>query len=441
MKKPLLAIFACALPFIILAQAPGPVITGGPLSGSVNENSAKVWLSYRGNGQVEVNLFDSLSHLSIPAYGFQRLANAKGDTSLISEFKGLTAGHRYVVQHHFTGKNIPDCAFSTQSKAGSSDIDFLFGSCALACTGFWRMFWPGADIRIYKHMLAARPDFMVWLGDNLYYLGSDFKSYEHMFRRNLDVRGKFPLMRKFLAAQPNYAIWDDHDYGPNDSDKRFLLKDTALKIFRAFWPNTYETEVRENYFTYRYADAEFFMTDDRYFRDGPEDSLGDYLGPAQLKWLEAKLLASNASFKFICTGSQVINDNEHGETYARYPRERNNLLDFIAGNNIRGVIFLTGDKHYSELSERVWHGYPFYDFTSSPITSPILPRKGLNAFNNPYSVQGSVLYRKNFGRIRINGAPGHRVCQMQLYGKNGRLRFNYSVKADDICQKEVVSKK
>ena len=114
------------------------------------------------------------------------------------------------------------------------------------------------------------------------------------------------------------------------------------------------------------------MTDDRYYRAPKGDTSGDFLGETQMVWLKNKLLMSDATFKFICIGSQVLNDNNFGESYADYPRERNDLFDFIARNNIKGVIFLTGDKHYAEICKRDWHGYPLYDFTSSPYYKPTL---------------------------------------------------------------------
>jgi alkaline phosphatase D len=115
--------------------------------------------------------------------------------------------------------------------------------------------------------------------------------------------------------------------------------------------------------------------------------------------------------------------------------ERNKLLDYIVDNNIKGVIFMTGDKHYSELSKRNWRGYTFYDFTSSPISSPVMPRKGLGAYKNALSVKGTVIYRKNFGRVKITGAPGSRVCNLAIYGKSGRLKWYYTIKSEELSRK------
>ena len=54
------------------------------------------------------------------------------------------------------------------------------------------------------------------VGDNVYLREVDFQSYEvpaqvYPCPRNTE-------MENLLKACPNYAIWDDHDFGPNDSD-------------------------------------------------------------------------------------------------------------------------------------------------------------------------------------------------------------------------------
>ena len=137
-----------------------------------------------------------------------------------------------------------------------------------------------------------------------------------MFTRNMNVRMGFPELREFLAALPQYATWDDHDYGWNDSDRKFPVKDSSIVIFKGFWPNPYPEKqtFAGNYFTFKYYDTEFFMVDDRWYRDPPGDTTGEFLGKDQLAWLKEKLLASTATFKFIVVGSQVLDDSYWGES-------------------------------------------------------------------------------------------------------------------------------
>ncbi len=360
-------------------------LIAGPVIGAVTKSTAKIWIAYRGKGQNALILGDTSEKRVYYPNRVSYIADKKGDVALTMDFTGLKPDHRYnvIISIEGWGANAK-YSFKTPADTPVKDFSFLLGSCALLNTDASRIFFPGGSNWIFYRMKKHAGDFMVWLGDNIYYIyKKQYSSYEHMFKRQLDTRKYYrKFYRDFLANQPNYAIWDDHDYGPNDSDRRFGLKDSSMKVFKGFWPNEYpgQDNFKGNYFNFRYYDAEFFMTDDRYYRAPKGDTTGDFLGETQMVWLKNKLLMSDATFKFICIGSQVLNDNNFGESYADYPKERNDLFDFIAKNNIKGVIFLTGDKHYAEICKRDWHGYPLYDFTSSPITSPPLPRRIFHAY-------------------------------------------------------------
>lgn len=414
-------------------------LVAGPVLGAVSTNSAKIWIAYRGQGEQIVSLIDTVDKTVYHASKLERINDKKGNFALTLTFEGLQPGHVYKVQYTLDQISIkPKCVFETQRDTTIADVRFLLGSCAYMSPGFARFAFPGPSVKIFYYMKRKRSDFMLWLGDNIYYMFKDYKNYENMFDRQLKLRTRFYTLSDFLNGQPNYAIWDDHDYGWNDADKTFPLKDTALKIFKGFWPNDYATQdtIRGNFFSFKYYDAEFFMTDNRWYLDAEGDTAGAYLGEAQLQWLMKQLSNSNATFKFICTGSQVISDSWYDDSYAKYPLERNKLLDHIAENNISGVIFLTGDKHFTELSMRNWKGYPFYDFTCSPLTSPILPTRNIKGYQNTYSIESTILYKKNFGQIFLSGEAGNRVCKMEVYGIGGQKKWEYSISANDLRKKQ-----
>ena len=71
-------------------------------------------------------------------------------------------------------------------------------------------------------MHAKKPDFMLWGGDNFYYREPDY-TRTGMIHRNDHARA-VKSMQPLLANVHQYAICDDHDYGPNDSDRSFPLK-------------------------------------------------------------------------------------------------------------------------------------------------------------------------------------------------------------------------
>jgi len=396
-----------------------PKLLGSPVVGSVTKNSARVWVAFRGE-KINILLGDTAEKRVYYPINHNYITNKTGDVALTVDFAGLKPDHKYnvLVSLDRYGTNI-ECSFRTQADTSVKDFNFILGSCALMIPGAARAVFPGGADWIFTRMKKKNSEFMVWLGDEVYYLGKDFESYDGMFNLNVRLRKNFKKYSSFLSAQPNYAIWDDHDYGPDNACGDYVLKDSSLTVFKGMWPNTYPEgeEFRGNYFNFRYYDVEFFMTDTRFYRDHEGDTAGAFLGETQLVWLKNKLMMSDAAFKFIAMGSQVVNDNTFGESYCDYSNERNELLNFISNNNIKGVFFLTGDKHYSELSMRDWNGYPMYDFTCSPLTFPPLPRRLLGAYKNTYRVNKMDYALRNFGRISFSGEKGNRNMKIEIMGR------------------------
>ncbi len=437
-KATLFILLAVSAVYTFSQTVTRPKLITGPIVGSVTKNSAKVWIAYSGKGQNVLILGDTAEKRVYYPTNLSYITNKKGEVALTMDFTGLKPDHTYNVLVSIDGWGAnAKYYFKTQADTVVKDFNFLLGSCALMMPGITRAVFPGGAAWIYTRMKKKQSDFMVWLGDDVYYWKKSYSSFDGMFNYNIRLRKTFRKYRDFLSTTPQYAIWDDHDYGPDNSDRRFTLKDSSLKVFKGMWPNTYPEgdQFKGNYFNFRYYDAEFFMCDDRYSRAPDGDSLGDFLGEKQMIWLKNKLQMSDASFKFIAIGSQVINDNHFGESYATYPRERNDLLDFIARNNIKGVIFLTGDKHYSELSKRDWKGYPMYDLTCSPLTTPPLPRRLLGAYHNEYRVKGTDYAKRNFGRISFSGEAGNRNMTIDIFGRSGHKRRTVVLNEKEMMRK------
>lgn len=436
MKKLSVIIFLVAS-VVAFAQEVKPKLLAGPVIGNVTATTARIWIAYTGKGQNALILGDTSEQQIYYPTNYSYITNKKGEIAITMDFTGLKPDHLYNILVSIGGwGSHAKYSFRTQADTTVKDFDFLLGSCNLLNTDVLRGVFPGGSNWIFYRMRKKNSNFMVWLGDNTYYLyKKHYSSYDGMFDRQMKIRKVYrKKYRDFLANQANYAIWDDHDYGPNDSGKDFVLKDSALKVFKGFWPNDYPDtkNLPGNFFSFRYYDTEFFMTDCRYFRDPENDTTGAFLGETQMVWLKNKLITSDATFKFICIGSQVLNDNHFGESFADYTRERNELFNFIAANNIKGVVFLSGDKHYSEVCRREWNGYPIYDITSSPLTSPPLPRRLLGAYKNQWRVKKTDYGLKNFGRISLSGVPGKRQMKFEIFGRGGYKKREYVIDQSEL---------
>jgi len=328
-----------------------------------------------------------------------------------------------------------------------SDFSFLVGSCSYFNDPPWdRPGTPyGKGTGIMRHMAGSGAEFMVWLGDALYLRESDWWSASGIWHRWSQDRSADDL-QPLAAAMSHYMIWDDHDYGPNNSSKSYPLKTDSLKAFKAYSGNkTYgETDNPGVYGTLQFQDAMFIMLDNRYYRDDanldqdlhPDKS---QYGERQMAWLRDTLVHLNegnnvrhTKFRFICTGSQFLPEFDYpgSEDGNRYRRERDAILKIIREHNIAGVIFLTGDVHYSELRRNESAlAYPLYELSSSAISA------GPNTYKlpeDPTRVPGTVFQDNNFCKVTISGPANDRVAKIECIDRNNTVQWTREIRAAEL---------
>lgn len=294
----------------------------------------------------------------------------------------------------------------------------------------------GRKVQIFTSLAALRPDAMLWLGDNTYFREGDWATESGMRYRYAHTRATAE-MQPLLASTHNYAIWDDHDYGSNDADRNFRGKAISLQIFKDYWANqAYGTPETPGVFSrFRLSDLEFFFLDNRYHRapnnfpEGPDRVM---FGEAQLKWLMDGLSSSEATFKVIVGGNQMMNNPTQFESFSKYPQEMNQLFDFLRRAKIKGVLFVSGDRHHTELIKRVEAGlYPLYDLTASPLTSGSGPHPGEE--NNPLRVPGTwVTEQQNFSVMEVTGKKDERMMMLRTLDTEGKELWKHTIAAAEL---------
>lgn len=281
----------------------------------------------------------------------------------------------------------------------------------------------GSNYQIFGNIAAQKPDLMLWLGDNTYLREPDWSTRTGVLHRFTHSRS-LPELQPLLAATHHYAIWDDHDFGPNDSDGTWAHKDMVWEVFRAFWGNpTYGVNGQKGCTTwFQFNDVDFFLLDDRYFRT-PNHCAScprTLLGQEQLEWLKGALAESQAPFKIVAVGGQVLSTLKSHERYINlFPAERDSILTHIERENIKGVVFLTGDVHLTELSAlKNARGNWVYDLTTSPLTS------GVNTHGKPednaHHVPGTLVQAHNFSMLRFSGPRKERQLEITVYNADGK---------------------
>jgi alkaline phosphatase D len=352
---------------------------------------------------------------------------------------GATAAYRVragAEQHEGTVRAQP--YWTRAAEAG--ELTFALGSCFFLADADPR--WPGQDYgggyEIFDAIAAKKPDLMLWLGDNLYLQQPDFFDPASMAARYRRQRAFAPL-QQLLTATTHLAIWDDHDYGPNDSDASYVLKGETLKLFGRYWPNPGFglPDTPGTFGAARYGDVLFFLLDDRYYRspnrwpDGPDKTM---FGARQLEWLKQALVsAPRASIKIVAGGSQLWKRAGRFEGWHHFGTERRAFADWLVAQKIEGVVFLSGDRHFSELLKVERPGaYPLYEFTSSPLTSRTPGRLDAADRDNPDAVPGTQVVKRQFGLIRVSGPGADRQLAFESYDSSGALLWRHEVRAKDL---------
>lgn len=424
-----------------------PRIISGPMLGPVELRDAKVW--------VEVSPEVKTVYLQYKKKGetkYSKTVIYKGE--LGNEFNPLffTVGgldfntaYEYIIG--INGKlTTKGGTFTTkdlwQFRKPPPDFSFLTGSCAYFNQPVYdRPGIPyGKDSSIFESMAKEKADFMVWLGDAWYTREVDFYS-EWGLRYRASYDRAQPVLQNFLKAMPQFAIWDDHDYGPNDVGEYYPFKETARNIFNAYFCNPSSGENGQGTYTMTsWSDADIFMTDCRWWRsaDGTEDSVDGkpnpekrMLGKRQMGWLKNSLLFSTATFKIIAMGDQVLNPLSPINKWKNFPAEYYELMNFIRDNKINGVLFLTGDRHHSEIIKEDRAGtYPLYDITVSPFTSKTHVFNALEK-NNPGRILG-IEDKQNYARFSFTGKKGDRKLLVEFFGLKGNKLAEWSISEKEL---------
>lgn len=351
-----------AAPVARTAIHSGPYLELGPMLGHVGPTNVAVWLKASGPALLSVVVGEQPSLADREGFKAGKL-EAGSFFSTKVELTGLNPATRYYYAVLVDGELAtprPFPSFVTAPAPGTSGHQrFAF----VSCVGY-----QGFDSAAAWADLATRTNFdlLLMLGDNHY--GDTTEPAKHF--EKFGVQRRLPGYAEVSQRVPQYAIWDNHDYGPDPTDKRQPKKADSLRAFQMLWANPAfgEPDNPGVYFKFTRGDIDFFMLDGRYYRDpnnAPEDGKKTHLGEKQLAWLKRELVASKSKIKVLAAGGEW---QTHGlpASWTSFARERAELFKHIEDNGITGVLLLSGDRHFTAAYQAAGK---FIEVTSGPMGS------------------------------------------------------------------------
>jgi alkaline phosphatase D len=234
-----------------------------------------------------------------------------------------------------------------------------------------------------------------------------------------DYREKYALYRSDRALRelherfPMVVTWDDHEIQDNyagaapggglDPAKRFSnrRRQAATKAFFEAMPFFPEGASRVYRAQRHGRTVDLIMLDQRQYRanqpcdDATAPACADwdqprpFLGRRQMDWLKSRLSSSRAAWKVIGSQTMMMPARVTGGAFVQfdnwqgYPQEREELLQHILAQQVKDVVFITGDIHLflaGDVRTNMGAGDPAaIEFVGGSITSTNFGEMNVNA--------------------------------------------------------------
>lgn len=319
-------------------------------------------------------------------------------------------------------------------------LKIAFGSCA----------HQTHPLPIFDEISKQAPDLFLFLGDNIY---GDTKDM-NVLRNKYQQLAEKPTFQRLKKNVPIMATWDDHDFGWNDAGRHYPFKEEAKEILLDFFdepansdrrnrPGIYTSEIIEiagkkvqvillDTRTFRddllinqqkeHPDRRYFYHLDYSPHSAPDSTL---LGETQWAWL-GQQLTLKADVRIIASSTQFGIEYNGYEAWANFPHEQQRMLNLIKTTKAEGVLFVSGDVHYAEISRIEVPGlYPIYDVTSSGLSST-----WHFATPNANRIEGPIM-DNHFGLLTID-FTGEISIKMEIWDVSGNQRIEHSIGLDEL---------
>lgn len=313
---------------------------------------------------------------------------------------------------------------------------------------------------VWAAVRAARPDLFLFLGDNLY---ADAQDADTLRQRYAEFR-RVEALQSFRRDVPHLATWDDHDYGDDDVGAEYSLKRLSQQLFCDEWNEPADSPRRTRpgvYEAWRIErggrTVQVLMLDLRFNRTAlvadpalkqgyaamvmkarlggapmkgwyvpNTDPAATLLGEAQWAWL-AERLAEPADVRLLCSSVQLGAEGTGWECWANFPNERQRLAALIREKRANGVLVVSGDMHYADLSRwEVPGSYPIWDLTSSGLTEVWdIPTPNARRV-------GQVFADVNFGLVDLDFSTPVPSVQLSIRDVKGDTRLQHRLSLDEL---------
>ena len=250
----------------------------------------------------------------------------------------------------------------------------------------------GSRHPVFGAIRRAHPDLFLHLGDMHY---EDIVAPQPApFRRAYQQVHSSPPQAALYRSTPLAYMWDDHDYGPNNSSRQAPAQQSARRVYREYvphYPMAQPAETAPVYQAFTVGRVRFLLTDlrsARTFNEAP-DSIKTMMGPRQKRWFKQQLRQARDRYPVIAWVSSVPWIAPAGSSedhWGGFVRERRELATFIDSIGVANqLVVLSGDAHMVALDDGTHNRYGRTDGGGFPVVHAAALDKGGSIKGGPYT--------------------------------------------------------
>ncbi len=305
---------------------------------------------------------------------------------------------------------------------------FSFTAAFASCAGGTRIV-PLSHVsnsRVFDAIAALDPHVFIHMGDFHYYnitgAARPLEPLMGQFRLALDSVLSQEHQALFYRRTPIVYMWDDHDYGVNDSDGKSPTRDAARAYYATDVPH-YPLPIGPNADgpisqVFDIGRVRFLVTDARSERLPDEHTM---LGLRQFKWLIDELgraVADRVPLVVWVNPVPWIAPDGEGHGWGAYTAERQAIGDRISSLELGSrLLMLSGDGHMLAFDDGRNNAHGGFVVAHAAPLDRFVRRKG-----GPYSHEPPQQKNGQFGTLRIEdtGATITATLQGHRHIGNGR---------------------
>jgi hypothetical protein len=294
-----------------------------------------------------------------------------------------------------------------------------------------------ANSPAFAAIARQAPRFLVHTGD--FHYADIGENRVERFRKAYNYHLSGPHLRTLLASVPLIYTWDDHDYGPNDSNMTSPSREASLRNFRELVPH-YPLTVDASPGgpvdqVFRVGRITFILSDLRSQRNPATLRM---MNGAQDAWLKKQFLAARdagSPLIFWVSSSPWNGGSTRADRWQGYPAHRAEIADFIKENGLAGkIVILSGDAHMTAIDDgsnsdfATGKGAPIRVFQAGPLVNVGSYKGGPYSHGARYKTVGKKDYLYQFGIVDIEDS-----------GKQIRVKWSGRQGADGIGDEVLLS--